>query len=358
MSHEYREMRHTNEDALISQVWSFETPEGFSEPNDRKDYSPSEPTPIVNQCNPHYDEVAAHQSIVKQSFDPLFGELAPGTIPEKVKEMIELDRMVGDARRSSENLMSYGTWSGSDVMKHELDTSDLHAVHNELLLGTVRPLGSISLVHHTSLPSAEVKKITHPYGYRMNFVAPARQETEEAITAFGGVVLPRVLSSYEKIQLQPNFTQLDKRGKLVQLNGFLTTYKRLVGYVTRQDGRRTNVIERQSAALRIDEAVKDLPPELAEALRQVLDTGGNYELRLDALDQQTGYNEFFETAIQQDADVDYLVPLSTTIYAATEYDVDYQKRLREAAFQNARSSRVSKALSDSARSGMLFVDNR
>ncbi len=356
MSHEYREMRQMNEDVPISQVWSFETPEGFSEPNDRKDYSPSEPTPIVNQCNPHYDEVAAHQSIVKQSFDPLFSELAPGAIPEKVKEMIELDRMVGDARRSSENLMSYGAWSGLGVMKDELDASDLHTVHNELLLGTVRPLGSISLVHHTSLLSAEVKKITHPYGYRMNFVAPARQETEEAIVSLGGVVLPRILSSYEKIQLQPNFTQLDERGKLVQLNGFLTTYKRLVGYVTRKDGRRTNVIERQSAALRIDELVKDLPYELAKTLREILDTGGNYGQRLDELDKQSGYRDFFETAIQQDADADYLVPLSTAVYAATEYDEEYEKRMQKEAFQQARSLRVSKALSNSAVSDMLFID--
>jgi hypothetical protein len=302
--------------------WIRLTPEGFTEPCDRENYLPYEPTPIENrEINPYFDEVADHQASVRDSLDSLYSSLAPADVPERVESMIELDRYVGSARRSIENLASYSAWVGSPEASAEIAAGELEDAQKKILRGIFAPNEALNVLQKTSLRNLELSRVSHPYGYRMQHAYTARSAVESAVREQGGIVYPRVLASYEKINLQPRIESLDDRNNYVQLQGFLVTYKRPVGYVTTESGRRVNVIERQSAAIRIDRGAKDLPQKIADILSHIGTlSDNNYLPWLNELEDESHYEEYFTTAIQNDADVDFLIPLSTTTYAATETD--------------------------------------
>lgn len=364
------------DNAPISRVWSPELPKGFAEPADREPYVPYEPTPISNAAlNPMFEQVAAHQKNVASALAPLFDTYAPETVPDDVRAMISLDRLTGEVHRSTKNLFAYSAWGESlleaqglndvaadykgieearlGIIASELAATGLGDERDKLLLGTITPYEVLNLLRHTSLEAAEITKVTHPYGYRMAYVKEARKVVDEAIIAHDGVVLPRVLSTYQKIQLQPNFSYHDERGKVLSIKGFLATYKRPLGYVTNPEGRRVNIIERQSAALRIDEGSQDIPKGLAHDLRQPFESNDDWSRPLDELNKRTMYQDFFERSIQEDVDADFLVPLSTMVYAAAEPREEFEARREYESTMTAK--KIARATIASGNGGMLFI---
>lgn len=365
----------------VSNVWSLELPPDFSEPADRYPYIPYEPTPIINRTmNPMFKQVEAHQQAVSKSLAPLFDEHAPDSVPADVQSMILLDRLTGDVRRTSKNLYSFSGWGDTtidallkersvdrkemayeeieqiraEVIEKELANDGLRAICDKLLLGTVTPFETLELLRQTSLASAEVAKVTHPYGYRLHYVADARTAIDQAIRDHDGIAVPRILSTYQKIQLQPHFKHHDEHGKFMSLTGFLATYKRPLGHVTRADGRRVSIIERQSAALRIDEDSQHIPKDIALTLRRPFEAGDDWRVPMQRFDKKTSYQSFFETAIHNDADADFLVPLSTMFYAAAETEAEYAARREYEEMMSAR--KIAKATLNN-KDTMLFIDS-
>lgn len=333
----------------LSRVWSFKLPGDFIEPEAVDGYSPIAPTPIVNSSiNPWFHEVMAHERMVAEAYRPLFNPAnAPGLIPDRMADMIQLNQLTGEARRSTNNLFAYSEWCRQhdsllglppdqaeharlQAIENEVTQKELGTEHAGLLMGKITPQQGLAFLRGTSLPSCELAKVTHPYGYRMGFVKEARVAVTSAILAHEGTIIPPNDTPYQKITFQPHLYAREDRSEIT-LDGFLVTYKRPVGYCLDEHGRRINVIERQSAAIRVDPGAMDLHPRLSELLRKPLPRDGEGNPLIDELRKHTLYDEYFGHAIQRDADVDYLVPLSTMTYAARETEAEYENRLKEQA---------------------------
>ena len=332
----------------LSRVWSFELPEDFIEPDTTGGYSSIAPTPIANSgMNPWFNEVLVRQRAVSEAFRPLFDPAnAPGMIPERVADMIQLDQMAGEAHRSTKNLYAYGEWCNHlpflvdapphmaesmrfEAIEEEVSRAGLEAEHAALLMGTITPHEGLALLRGTSLPSCELTKVAHPYGYRMGYVSEARAAVQSAVVAHGGTMAPQGDMPYQKIVFQPHF-DFNDRSQTTTLDGLLVTYKRPVGHVVGKDGRRINVIERQSAAIRVDDGATDLNPGLSRQLRQpLLRSPDDGSIVTDGI--RPLYEDYFSNAIQHNVDANYLVPLSTMTYAARETEKEYQDRLQNQA---------------------------
>lgn len=332
----------------LSRVWSFKLPEDFVEPDTTGGYSSIAPTPIANSgMNPWFNEVLVRQRAVSEAFRPLFDPAnAPGMIPVQVADMIQLDQMAGEAHRSTKNLYAYGEWCNHlpflvdapphmaesmrfEAIEEEVSRAGLEAEHAALLMGTITPHEGLALLKGTSLPSCELTKVAHPYGYRMGYVPEARAAVQSAVVAHGGTMAPQGDAPYQKITFQPHLNY-DDESHTATLDGFLVTYKRPIGHIVGDDDRRINVIERQSAAIRVDPLAKDIHPGLARLLSEPLfQDQRDGSVPIDELRRHTLYEDYFSYAIQDDADVDYLIPLSTMTYAARENETEYHDRLRE-----------------------------
>lgn len=326
------ERQRRDHDNPISSVWNYELPAGFSEPDDRPSYVPYEPTPIASLNssaggNVHH-EIKPHQERVDRLIRPLIDTHAPDTVPGHVKEMAILDYDAGDVQRSIKGYFSYVEWKS----KHPIISDDLENIEDKLLRGSHTPGEGLSFLRQTELESAELFKLSHPWGYRLQHLSPAREALREGIFQNGGVVYPDILTTYRKINLQPQFVHLDKRQfSRSMLAGFLVTYKHDIGHVTRDDGKRITIIERQSAALRIDENCSGIDQTIAAVLRQPVERLRHWGEWLEGIDDQVGYASYFNQAIQSNIDADFLVPLSTMAYAAVESDDEHnERRLAEA----------------------------
>ncbi len=289
-------------------------PESFTEPADREPICPFEPTPP----DPYYHEVAAHQRLVDDSFYGLIHEHAPAYIPQEVRDMVELDYLAGSAQRHIKNAQAYREWSAQNMPL----TPELEAINHEISLGTVQPTNNLYFIKQTNINSGELTRVFHPYGYRMQHVSSARVATRQGIEANDGVVYPPVLATYRKINIQPNMNFSNGC-----ISGFLVTYKRDVGHVTRDDGRRIQVIERQSAAIRIDR-LSGMDSDMRSALHSV---GGIGKVKgwENALVHGTGFDKFLTDKIQHDTLDSFLIPLSTMSYAAVESEEQYETRQNE-----------------------------
>ncbi len=75
---------------------------------------------------------------------------------------------------------------------------------------------------------------------------------------------------------------------------------------------------------------------------------------MQRFDKKTSYQSFFETAIHNDADADFLVPLSTMFYAAAETEAEYAARREYEEMMSAR--KIAKATLNN-KDTMLFIDS-
>ena len=321
--------------ALVSRVrspeishfaWERPLPADFREPT-RAGYRPYEPTPIANlQLNPFAvtDEFRMHHRDVATSIDPLFSTHAPQEIPARLRAAVEQDHVMGNVLRLTESIQSYAAWANTATgMTHRWDLDNylegaaLYArvneqllqgdqrliwLHDRLLIGAIEPDEVLEFMLSTSLNSAEMTKLSHPYGFRMGLVADARRDVTAAIVAHAGTLYPQEVTPYERIHSHPEG---------------LVTYKRKLGHITDADQRRIYAIERQSAAIHLSGERSDA--SITELV-------------------QTNSTE--------------LIPLSTMTYAARESDKTYEERLR----LQQMSGRVEHALADQAMNDMLLID--
>lgn len=324
-----------NDAAPVSHVWLYDLPEGYTEVSDRDNYIPYEPTPVENmQLNPYYQSESSlyiHQESVRRSHDILYAQPPIGCdgmvlVPQDIQEIVDIDRVVGQVRRNMENMRSYADWvepvrqstvhwtempdkyiTDSSVLFAEVNDGLLKndpilvGLHEKLLTGEIQPEEVLYFLQKTCMRSAEVAKVTHPYGYRINIVSDARKAIASAVDRYNGVIYPRAVTPYERFHF-------DDKG--------LVTYKRRIGHVFDDKGRRIYIIERQSAAIH----------------------------------NATGLD--IEDMVQQDADAQEIIPLSTMWYAAREAGEEYNERMK----LEYASGRVRKALGEQSIGDMLMVE--
>ena len=285
-------------------------PKTFQEPKEADGDFAGEPTPM----DPfHDDEVKSHQRDVENFMKRLVSpEAVPDDIPSGVADMIELNMLHSFATLGVSNYQGY-----LDALAHAQSYDDETIATMERAARSEASADEIlSLIVNGVLKKGELGKVTHPYGYRLANVPELRSRVDSAILNNGGILIPRV-APYRDIKLHPHYTFDDKNYQNdLQLNsrlhGLVVTYKRDVGHIDSEETRSVNVVERQTAAIRIDEA-SGFDQAIAHELLAFRPS--NDKQWRDKLVSASGCLDYIETAIQTDSSADYLIPLSTVAYS-------------------------------------------
>lgn len=285
---------------IAAEVFRPQEPIGeFKEPSDGSlRYRPYGAVP----AHPYVDEtLKARQQYLESELRKLF-KTCPADIPAGFASMLADDYDIGEERRKMANYEGYMQW----LLSHEpidphLDPLFAHFERGSAYIGEILTIGL-----ETSIEHFEVGKVTHPYRQRLEHVYPFREEVVEEIERHGGVVYPTV-TPYRALVIDPRFSEHGA------LQGFIVRYKRDVGAINCiSTAQRLNIVERQIAGYRIDaasgfdqEALAQLPEDFA----QLNPSRQQRALRL------SGIYDFIERAVQTDSLHDFVVPVSTTIFA-------------------------------------------
>lgn len=289
---------------------SRQLPDSFQEPVDSEDYFAGEPTPM----DPYHDDnVKAHQREVEALMMRLVGpEAVPCDIPDGVAEMIELNMLHSFATLSASNYQGY--YDG--LARAETYDTATTAMIDRVARGVASADEILHLLRNDVFKKGELGKVTHPYGYRLAHVPALRSKVDAAIISNGGILLPRI-TPYRDIKLHPHYTFDDKNYQNdfqlnPQLHGLIVTYKHDMGYVDIDDAHTISIVERQTAAIRID---KESGFDQTVAQKLLAFRPSNDEQWRDRLVSASGCLDYIETVIQTDSSADYLIPLSTVVYA-------------------------------------------
>lgn len=263
----------------------------------RPDYYPWEPTPgkIYNL------EIADHQLSVREQASMMLEEgLRPPHVDEKLAEFVELMYWSREANRSAENTDSYN----QSLHDNAGNDPDLREKLQKAELGKASPQEILELIDKLGMGSAELARLTHIYGYRIEHIEAMRSHVNEGIVARGGEVFESPEAVFNIVALDVAVTA---RGQLSF--GIAMKRKRTIGRVDS-----TDVFERTTFIVRLDEKshinrvvakyLKSIPTnDPLGAARQMLVNGllEKEVLRLLKAD-----------------DFESLIPMSTTIYACNE----------------------------------------
>lgn len=299
-----------------------EIPLGYREYPGLKPYGAVPAHPFLD------DEIKKQQREINFGFHNLY-KTPPEEMPDAFVDMIYDDYIINEERRKMINYEKFMKWSRcidpqTDDLRMKLDLFERgQASPSDILdLAAITPPLTPGRTETDTDISMEFGKVTHPYGYRMEYVDPFRQEVNEAIERHGGVVIPDV-EPYRALKILPYaYTYFDESGdKKQRLKGFIVKYKRDYGIVHLPGGTESmKLVERQIAAFRVD-AASGFDQSIIENMNAVADA---YPGRVRWEDHQnpnlqkrlarTGCEEFITAAVQGDSLEPFVVPISTTIY--------------------------------------------
>jgi len=275
------------------------------------------------------EETKLQQAMINESFQMLY-ETPPSEMPrEFVDHVVVNDYIINENRRMIENFNVYTQFMASDT---EIDPTLFPEIDRfESGHATIEEIARIA--SHSDIPSVEFGKVTHPYGYRMQYIDPFRTDMSQAIEAQGGVVYPDI-APYRSIKILPRVLRADDGTEFgrQRIIGFIVKYKRDYGHIPVAGSKDevVRVVERQIAAYRVDEAsgfdqsVLDAMHALREEYPKrihwdahVSEDGKDRKVFTDRL-HKTGCLSFIENAVQHESLEDFVVPISTTIYGHRE----------------------------------------
>jgi hypothetical protein len=285
----------------------------------RLGYRPWEPTP----GKPYSSEITESQAdVVVQAETMLNEELRPPFVSDELASFVDLVYWSREANRATENIDSYAASERlldvvalNPILEAKLKKADLGKANSEEV---------VDLIDELELDSAELARITHFYGYRLEHQAPMRQEIETTIKNKGGEVYADPETSYDIVVFDTSVTLSDrlsmaiamKRKKTIGHIGDIVIYERTT-FIVRID--KDSKIDQ-----RLARNIRSLPARDPLALKKVIMQDGSLVQevsRLLALD-----------------DLESVIPISTTVYACNAIN-----RERHEAEHKERQQAISRA---------------
>lgn len=267
------------------------------------------------------EETKQQQREMLAGFNILY-RTPPKNVPKSFVRVMVDDFVINEERRKMDNYQGYMAWKALDEPVPE----DLEEPLEYFEKGQATESEILSILQRTKLRKGEIFKVSHPHGYRMEQLQPARDELDEAILEHGGVIYPTV-TPYRSIDVLPRVEYVpNEHGDIRQrLIGFIVKYKRDYGKVPVEHSEEIiHLVERQIAAYRVD-ADSGFDQTVLQAMHDFSD---NYHKRIRWEDthnphlksrlRRTGCWSFIENAIQTDSLEDFVVPISTTVYGHKE----------------------------------------
>lgn len=321
-------------DAQDGSLWrdNVPLPDWFVEPGGDEGYVPYGSTPLM----PFDAGVSRHQSATRQQLRALF-EAPPDSIPVSAfaQSIIENDFYAGMAYREEKNYSKYAAW----LAHYEQQYRDLlqygywHDVVLRAEIGKATPSELINLHRHSSIGATTLASLTVPYGYRLDQYPSMMHDVEDAIVEHGGVVIPRNDRFYRKISepgmhytvetiggVSPTLEDIPKtewqqyqnRPNIEYIRSglgvMLVTCRQDIGnfQTDRNDQEvvRCNVAERRSLAIVTDDQL-GFPRSLLRPLEEI-PRGRRFN---------GAWKFICDHVLQTNAQVPYVVPISSTIFA-------------------------------------------
>ncbi|MDB5163373.1 MAG: hypothetical protein JWO54_456 [Candidatus Saccharibacteria bacterium] len=287
-------------------------------------------------ANPYLnDEVKNRQAKIDSELIKLF-KYPPEklNIPKDFRNFLLEDHNIGEERRKMQNFNSYAIWqqkiAGLQLPKYLTEKLSRfetgHAETDDILDIVMDPINDDK---ETTLESFEIGKLTHGYWKRIEHLSSFRESVQDSIASHGGVLFPTILP-YRSIDILPKVVT-DKQGH-ERIVGFIVKYKHDIGEITSENSERTiNIVERQLAGYRVDEA-SGFRQDILDSMQAVSDfKAGSFSWE-NVHDKQfeyhlrnTGCRGFIEKAVQLDSTEAFVVPISTTIYGFSEFNAQTKK---------------------------------
>jgi hypothetical protein len=285
---------------------------------------PSENNPLIvpygaMPANPYLDEqVKRQQAAIESEFLKLH-ETPSKDMPESFVRVMTDDYMINEPRRKMINYEAHMQFiaDGGYVATGSLADEMQRYEKGQASISEIA-----DVIVKTPARKGEFGKVSHPYGYRMQYIDAMRTDTINAIESHNGIVYPEV-SPYHSIKIHPKVERYDngsKRG-LQRIVGFIVRYKRDFGRIpVPNSDEDVHIVERQIAGYRVDQdsefdlgvlaQMHHLSDMYPKRIQWDQPTFPNFVQRLG----RTGCKDYIETAVQQDSLEDFVVPISTTIY--------------------------------------------
>jgi hypothetical protein len=277
-------------------------------------YRPWEPTPALpNKVNDHQLNVS------EQHIDILENHIPPFVSP-MLARYVETMYLSREANRTALNISSYRNHLHNvDITRHET----LEEAVDRTECGTAQPEELLLTMEARGMASIELAKLTHLYGYRLQYIDAMRDDVRHAINFYEGEVIESPVDSFDVIALDQSVS-----GQTHPELAFAMKRERTVGRV---DG--SDIIERSSFIVRIDRD-SAFDAVLAEKLKRFYVTEELHQT------DESGREKWRDTFLAVGGkpladeiqrllasnDLESIIPLSTTIYARNR---EIEKKLTE-----------------------------
>lgn len=294
-------------ETLNEKYWKPE--EGFfDEPGVSRsdDYCPWESTPISEQ----EWEVQEHQRAVDtMTYEMLQGGSYPH-LTQQLEDYVSLIYFSREANRKTKNVQSYRN-SLPLGPEGELNLpGDIITMNHRMIAGRAAPNEIRQVRKARKMGSAELAKLTHIYGYRLEHIDAMRADVLGEVEASGGVIHKNPVEEYSIIAADNAITHVNKLS-------FALTMTRVRHLATIGDAKD---IERSSFIVLLNNQSR-LDPDLIEKLKSVEIQGGPEDPSREPTAWVRSMMDFGladEVKKHLDSnDFETIVPMSTTIF---EYD--------------------------------------
>ncbi|MDB5177836.1 MAG: hypothetical protein JWO61_219 [Candidatus Saccharibacteria bacterium] len=287
-------------------------------------HTPTDPSPLAY---PDLSELPYERELADYFHDLVMNK-APADVSLGLRAMISLHL------RSNHAIVMHANYEAYQMLRLAETSRDqqIHEIVGRAKKSTASPAELLLLNLSTDIPSTELKKLTHPFGRRREYVEPMEAEVENAIEGLGGHV-------YDPGETVADIDIIPHR---YSTEGFIVVVRQLVGEVEalRIKKRKTYVINTASS---------DFDPDVRKKIDYI-----SKELSQDEwgrrIIEETGLREYVDDALAANGDVPYLYELSTLLYS---YHPDRKKFHTEKEKRKTQSRHAhhlaQKALSDDFR---------
>ncbi len=240
---------------------------------------------------------------------------APADVSENLRGMINLHLHSNHAITMKTNYDAYQMLMLSDVSHDPI----IHHIIEKAKLSMASPSELLLLNLSTNIPSVELKKLTHPFGHRQEYLGPMESEVSNAVKEMGGrmydadeVVVDRSILPYE-----------------YNTNGFIVIDRRLVGEVDN-----LRIKERKTYAINVSSP--DFDPKIRDKIKRISNHLPHGEWMRQVL-EVTGFSEYVDMALSAKESAPYLHGLSTLFYS---YNLDQKQPKTKEDREKAQSEHV------------------
>ncbi len=133
-------------------------------------------------------------------------EFRPPHVSESLAAFVELTYLSGRAKGENENAIGYNEQSLQCAVANN---PELKLILEKANLGRANPREIVELIGACGMSSAELARVMHVYGYRVEHLEPMFEEVYDAVRSKNGVIYPNPEAKYTITALDTAVTEKD-----------------------------------------------------------------------------------------------------------------------------------------------------